>query len=202
MKLDEHYRALWWHVSQACPWIADDSPTEGLSYGGLGLLYVKLTGDPNFGSNLEWRSDKIMDFREGLLNILEVHWAQEDLEFLAIQEWELEIAYKRRLDVAQCQGRAPFAWDYQEIPIDIPEILAKEESAVENLKIAIPKPEVLTTGQSSANLCPALIASSGLHGQEMVNLYPQTPVIEVRDLIDFSAEEEQPDEPPAEDLVT
>ncbi|PIO09863.1 hypothetical protein AB205_0147790, partial [Aquarana catesbeiana] len=35
----------------------------------------------------------------------------------------------------------------------------------------------------------------------MVNLYPQTPVIELGDLIDFSAEEEQPDEPPAEELV-
>ncbi|PIO09421.1 hypothetical protein AB205_0103350 [Aquarana catesbeiana] len=35
----------------------------------------------------------------------------------------------------------------------------------------------------------------------MVNLYPQTPVIEIGDLIDFSAEEEQPDEPPAEELV-
>ncbi|PIO32465.1 hypothetical protein AB205_0130490, partial [Aquarana catesbeiana] len=75
------------------------------------------------------------------------------------------------------------------------------ESAVENLEIYIPKAEVLTTGQSSANLCPALIASSGFHGQEMVNLYPQTPVIEVGDLIDWSAEEEQPDEPPAEELV-
>ncbi|PIO09335.1 hypothetical protein AB205_0047120, partial [Aquarana catesbeiana] len=73
------------------------------------------------------------------------------------------------------------------------------ESAVENLKIAIPKPEVLTTGQSSANLCPALIASSGFQGQEMVNLYPQTPVAETGDLIDFSAEEEQPGEPPAEE---
>ncbi|PIO34500.1 hypothetical protein AB205_0171390 [Aquarana catesbeiana] len=260
IKLDESYRALRWHVSQACPWIADDSPTEGLSYGGLGLLYVKLTGDSNFGSDLEWRVDEIMDFREGLLNISEVHWAQEDLEFLAVQEWELEIAYRRLLDIAQCQGWAPFAWDYQEIPADNPEILAEEsamwqsnsvlcqpapaameaevlwrmqqvltdlddpvsawddlgwrnvpvqqharESAVENLEIAIPKPEVLTTGQSSANLCPALIASSGFHGQEMVNLHPQTPVAETGDLIDFPAEEEpseQPDEPPVEELLS
>ena len=52
MQLDESYRALQWHVSQACPWIADDSPTECLSYGGLRLLYVKLTGDSNFGSDL------------------------------------------------------------------------------------------------------------------------------------------------------
>ncbi|PIO29761.1 hypothetical protein AB205_0051670, partial [Aquarana catesbeiana] len=35
----------------------------------------------------------------------------------------------------------------------------------------------------------------------MVNLYPQTPVAETGDLIDFSAKEEQPDEPPAEELV-
>ncbi|PIO28137.1 hypothetical protein AB205_0062180, partial [Aquarana catesbeiana] len=76
------------------------------------------------------------------------------------------------------------------------------ESAVENLEIAIPKAEVVTTGQSSANLCPAPIASSGFHGQEMVNLYPQTAVAETGDLMDFSAEEEQPDEPPAEELVS
>ncbi|PIO26310.1 hypothetical protein AB205_0018410, partial [Aquarana catesbeiana] len=171
-------------------------------------------------------------------------------------EWELEIAYRRLLDVAQCQGWAPFAWDYQKIPVDNPEILAEEsamwqsnsvlcqpapaameaevlwrmqqvltnlddpvsawddlgwrnvpvqqharESAVENLEIAIPKAEVLTTGQSSVNLCPAPIASSEFHGKEMVNLYPQTPVIETGDLIDFSAVEEQPDEPPAEELL-
>ncbi|PIO37635.1 hypothetical protein AB205_0018380, partial [Aquarana catesbeiana] len=67
------------------------------------------------------------------------------------------------------------------------------ESAVENMEIAIPKAEVLTTGQSSANLCPALIASSGFHRQERMNLYPQTPVAETGDLIDFSAEEEQPE---------
>ncbi|PIO25142.1 hypothetical protein AB205_0107030, partial [Aquarana catesbeiana] len=36
----------------------------------------------------------------------------------------------------------------------------------------------------------------------MVNLYPQTPVAETGDLIDFSAEEEQPDEPPAEEPVS
>ncbi|PIO25810.1 hypothetical protein AB205_0058390 [Aquarana catesbeiana] len=201
MRLGESYRALQWHVSQASPWIADDSPTEGFGYGGLGLLYVKLTGDPNSGSDLEWRLDEIMDFREGLLNTSEVHWALEDIEFLAIQEWELEIAYRRLLDSAQSQGWAPFAWDYQEIPVDNSEILT-EEIAVENLEIAIPKAEVLTTGQSSANLCPAPIASSGFHGQVMVNLYPQTPVAETGDLIDFSAGEEQPDEPPAEELVS
>ena len=33
----------------------------------------------------------------------------------------------------------------------------------------------------------------------MVNLYPQTPVAETGDLIDFSAEEEQPGEPPPEE---
>ncbi|PIO35875.1 hypothetical protein AB205_0015350, partial [Aquarana catesbeiana] len=168
MKLDESYRALRWHVSQAYPWIADNSPMEGLSYGSLGLLYVKLTGYPNFGSDLEWWLDEIMDFREGLLNISEVHWALEDIEFLAIQEWELEIAYRGLLDSAQRQGWAPFAWDYQEIPVDNSEILAGE-SAVENLEIAIPKAE--------------------------------TPLAETGDLIDFSAEEEQPDEAPAEELV-
>ncbi|PIN99491.1 hypothetical protein AB205_0183740, partial [Aquarana catesbeiana] len=195
-----------------------------------------------------------MEHRERRLNVSEVHWAQEYLEFLAIQEWELEIAYRHLLDSDQQQGGSPFAWDYQEIPVDNSEIVAEEltmwqrhnsvlcqpapaameaevlwlmqqvltdldepvsalddlewrnvpvqqnarESAVENLEIAIPKAEVLTTGQSSANLCPALIASSGFHGEEVVNLYPQTPVAETGDLIDFSAEEEQPGEPPAE----
>ncbi|PIO23626.1 hypothetical protein AB205_0104180 [Aquarana catesbeiana] len=104
MRLDESYKALRWHLSQACPWIADDSPTESFGYGSLRLLYVKLTGDPNFGSDLEWRLDEIMDFREGLLNVSEVPWALEDIDFLAIQEWELEIAYRRLLDSAQHQG--------------------------------------------------------------------------------------------------
>ncbi|PIO27043.1 hypothetical protein AB205_0072310 [Aquarana catesbeiana] len=36
----------------------------------------------------------------------------------------------------------------------------------------------------------------------MVNLYPQTSVAETGDLIDFSVEEEQPDEPPAEELLS
>ncbi|PIO09646.1 hypothetical protein AB205_0108850, partial [Aquarana catesbeiana] len=102
------------------------------------------------------------------LNVSEGHWTQEDLEFLAIQEWELEIAYRQLLDSAQQQGGAPFAWDYQEIPVDNAKILA-EKSAVENLEIAIPKAE--------------------------------TPVIEIGDLMDCSAEEEQPGEPPAEKLV-
>ncbi|PIO13965.1 hypothetical protein AB205_0145580, partial [Aquarana catesbeiana] len=103
-----------------------------------------------------------------------------DLDHLLRKEQHLERAYRKLLEHVQQHAR---------------------ESAVENLKIAIPKPEVLTTGQSSANLSPALITSSGFHGQEMVNLYPQTPVIEIGDLIDFSAEEEQPDESPAEELV-
>ncbi|XP_077313352.1 uncharacterized protein LOC143933998 [Lithobates pipiens] len=128
MKLDESYRALRWHVSQACPWIADDSPMEGSSYSSLGLLYVKLTGDSKFGSDLEWQLDEIMDFRKGLLNISELHWALEDIEFLADQEWELEIAYRWLLDSAQCQGWNPFAWDYKEIPVDNSEILAEESA--------------------------------------------------------------------------
>ncbi|PIO12417.1 hypothetical protein AB205_0215630 [Aquarana catesbeiana] len=47
-----------------------------------------------------------------------------------------------------------------------------------------------------------MIASSGFHGQEILNPYPQTSVAETWDLIDFSAEEEQPDEPPAEELLS
>ncbi|PIO16204.1 hypothetical protein AB205_0179460 [Aquarana catesbeiana] len=175
------------------------APRKGFDYDGLGLLYWRLSRDPNFGSDREWRLEEIIEHRERRLNVSEGHWAQEDLEFLALQEWELEIAYRQLLDSAQQQGGAPFAWDYQEISVDNSEILV-EESAVENLEIAIPKAEVLTTGQSSANLCPALTQHSGFHGQEIVNLHPQTPVAETGDLIDFSAEKEQPDEPPAEEL--
>ncbi|PIO26956.1 hypothetical protein AB205_0124390, partial [Aquarana catesbeiana] len=108
-------------------WMRDTEPS-----GGLGLLYLKLTGDPNFGSDLEWWLDEIMDFREGLLNVLEVHWALEDIDFLGVQEWELEIAYRWLLDSAQRQGWAPFAWDYQEIPVytryQNSEILAEESA--------------------------------------------------------------------------
>ncbi|PIO39015.1 hypothetical protein AB205_0050390, partial [Aquarana catesbeiana] len=166
MRLDESYRALWWYVAQEFPWSADDSPTEGFDYDGLGLLYWRLSRDPNFGSDREWRLEEIMEHRKRRLNVSEGHWAQEDLEFLVVQEWELEIAYRQLLDSAQQQGGAPFAWDYQEIPVDNSKILA-EESAVENLE-KIPKAEALTAGQSSANLCPALIASFGFHGQEMI----------------------------------
>ncbi|PIO14989.1 hypothetical protein AB205_0159990, partial [Aquarana catesbeiana] len=104
-----------------------------------------------------------------------------DLDHLLRKEQHLERAYRKLLEHVQQHAI---------------------ESAVENLEIAIPKAEVLTTGQSSANLFPALIASSGFHGQEMVNLYPQTSVTETGDLIDFSVEEEQPDEPPAEELLS
>ena len=81
-----------------------------------------------------------MEHREQKLNVSEGHWLQEDLEFLAVQEWELEIAYRQLLDSAQQQGGAPVAWDYEEILDDNCEILA-DESVVENLKIAIPKAE-------------------------------------------------------------
>ncbi|PIO16205.1 hypothetical protein AB205_0179460 [Aquarana catesbeiana] len=145
------------------------APRKGFDYDGLGLLYWRLSRDPNFGSDREWRLEEIIEHRERRLNVSEGHWAQEDLEFLALQEWELEIAYRQLLDSAQQQGGAPFAWDYQEISVDNSEILV-EESAVENLEIAIPKAE--------------------------------TPVAETGDLIDFSAEKEQPDEPPAEELVS
>ncbi|PIO26074.1 hypothetical protein AB205_0155740, partial [Aquarana catesbeiana] len=169
MRLDESYRALRWYVAQECPWSVDDSPMQGFDYDGLGLLYWRLSRDPDFGSDWEWRLEEIMKHREGRLNVSEGHWAQEDLEFLAVQEWELEIAYSQLLDSAQQQGGAPFAWDYKELPVDNSEILA-EESAVENLEIAIPK--------------------------------AKTPVAETGYLIDFSAEEEPPDEPPAEELVS
>ncbi|PIO30316.1 hypothetical protein AB205_0132170, partial [Aquarana catesbeiana] len=115
-----------------------------------------------------------------MLGLAGVSELKPDLDHLLRKEQHLERAYRKLLEHVQQHAR---------------------ESAVENLEIAFPKPKVLTTGQSSANLCPALIASSGFYGQEMVNLYPQTSVAETGDLIDFSAEEEQPDEPPAEELL-
>ena len=123
MQLEESYRALRWHVSQTCPWIVDDSPTDGFGYGGRELLYEKLSGDPHFGSDLEWRLEEIMDYREEILNISEVLWALEVMEFLAIQKWELEIAYRRLLDSAQRQGWAPLAWEYPKESADSQEIL-------------------------------------------------------------------------------
>lgn len=73
-----------------------------------------------------------------MLNVSKVLWAQEDLEFLAIQKWELEIAYRRLLDSAQQHVWASFAWDYQEVPANSFEILA----------------EVSAVGQSNSVLCP------------------------------------------------
>ncbi|PIO29759.1 hypothetical protein AB205_0051670, partial [Aquarana catesbeiana] len=111
---------------------------------------------------------------------------------------EAEVLWRRQQVLTDLDDPVS-AWDdlgWRNVPVQ----QHARESAVENLEIAIPKAEVLTTGQSSANLCPTLIASAEFHGQEMVNLYPQTPVAETGDLIDFSAKEEQPDEPPAEEL--
>ncbi|PIO12475.1 hypothetical protein AB205_0005450 [Aquarana catesbeiana] len=116
-----------------------------------------------------------------MLGLAGVSELKPDLDHLLKKEQHLERAYRKLLEHVQQHAR---------------------ESAVENPGIAIPKPEMLTTGQGSANLCPALITSSGFHGQEMVNLYPQTSVAETWDLIDFSTEEEQPDVPPAEELLS
>ena len=106
---------------------------------------------------------------------------KHDLEYLLRKEQHLKRAYRELLEHVQQHAR---------------------ESAVETPEIAVPKVEVLTTGHSSASLCPAPIASSGFHGQEMVNLYPQTPIPETGDLIDFSVEEEPPSEPTAEERAS
>ncbi|PIO16593.1 hypothetical protein AB205_0105900, partial [Aquarana catesbeiana] len=134
-----------------------------------------------FGDEGEPTLEDLREYREAMLGLAGVSELKPDLDHLLRKEQHLERAYRKLLEHVQQHAR---------------------ELAVENLEIAVPKAEVLTTGQSSANLCPALIASSGFNGQEMVNLYPQTPVAETGDLIDFSAEEEQPDEPPAEELLS
>lgn len=71
-----------------------DSPAEGFGYGSLGLLFKRLSKDPDFGSDLEWRLGEILGYRDRRLNVSEVLWAQEDLEFLAIQKWDLQITYR------------------------------------------------------------------------------------------------------------
>lgn len=86
MRLDESYRALCWYVAQVCPWTGNNTPTEGFGYGGLGLLLERLSQDPDFGSDLEWRLEEISEYREQMLNVSEVPWALEDLDFLANQE--------------------------------------------------------------------------------------------------------------------
>ena len=92
------------------------------------------------------------------------------MEFLAVQEWELEIAYQRLLDSAQQPGGVPFAWDYQEISADNSEILA-DKSAVENLKIAIPK---------------AKADDVEFQGAWAVGSSPQPQITECMDLMDLS----------------
>ena len=69
MRLDESYRALWWYVAQECPWSADDSPMEGFDYDGLGLLYWRMSSDPDFGDDREWRLEDIIEHREEKLNV-------------------------------------------------------------------------------------------------------------------------------------
>ncbi|PIO38716.1 hypothetical protein AB205_0103790, partial [Aquarana catesbeiana] len=129
MRLDESYRALRWYVVQVCLWTVDDTPTEGFGYSSLGgLLLERLPQDPDFESGLEWRLEEISEYKERMLNVSEVPWARVDLEFLANQEWDLEIAYIQLLDSAQQQVWAPFTWDYQEIPADNSEILAEESA--------------------------------------------------------------------------
>ncbi|PIO28351.1 hypothetical protein AB205_0116110 [Aquarana catesbeiana] len=180
IELDNHYRTLQWHTEEGYLGETTECSPEGYDFGGPGLLWESLTDHFMFGDEGEPDLEDLREYRDAMLGLAGVSELKPDLDHLLRREQHLERAYRKLLEHVQQHAR---------------------ESAVENLKIADPNPEVLTTGQSSANLYPALITSSRFHGQEMVNLYPQTPVIEVGDLIDFSAEEEQPDEPPAEELV-
>ncbi|PIO34514.1 hypothetical protein AB205_0038780, partial [Aquarana catesbeiana] len=181
IELDNHYRALQWHTEQGYLGETTECSPEGYDFGGPGLLWESLTDSFVFGNEGEPTLEDLREYREPMLGLAGVSELKPDLDHLLSKEQHLERAYRKLLEQVQQHAR---------------------ESAVENLEIAIPKAEVLTTGQSSANLCPALIASPGFHGQEMVNLYPQTSVAETGDLIDFSVEEEQPDEPPAEELLS
>lgn len=73
MQLAESYRALRWHVAQVCPWTVDNTPTEGFGYCGLGMLCWRLSKDPDFGGDLEWCLEDIMDYKDWRLNVSEVH---------------------------------------------------------------------------------------------------------------------------------
>ncbi|PIO16595.1 hypothetical protein AB205_0105900, partial [Aquarana catesbeiana] len=181
IELDNRYQALQWQAEQRYLGETTKCSPEGYDFGGPGLLWESLTDRFVFGDEGEPTLEDLREYREAMLGLAGVSELKPDLDHLLRKEQHLERAYRKLLEHVQQHAR---------------------ELAVENLEIAVPKAEVLTTGQSSANLCPALIASSGFNGQEMVNLYPQTPVAETGDLIDFSAEEEQPDEPPAEELLS
>ncbi|PIO22687.1 hypothetical protein AB205_0119560, partial [Aquarana catesbeiana] len=181
IELDNLYQALRWHAEEGYLGETTECSPDGYDFGGPGLLWESLTDLFMFGDEGEPDLEDLREYRESMLGLAGVSELKPDLDHLLRKEQHLEKAYRKLLEQVQQHAR---------------------ELAVENPEIAIPKPEVLTTGQSSANLCPEMIASSWFHGQEMVNLYPQTSVAETWDLIDFSAEEEQPDEPPAEELLS
>ncbi|PIO09177.1 hypothetical protein AB205_0086250, partial [Aquarana catesbeiana] len=140
IELDNRYRALQWHAEQGYLGETTECSPEGYDFGGLGLLWESLTDHFVFGDEGEPTLEDLRDYREAMLGLAGVSELKPDLDHLLRKEQHLERAYRKLLEHVQQHAR---------------------ESAVENLKIAIPKPEVLTTGQSSANLCPALIASSG-----------------------------------------
>ncbi|PIO13065.1 hypothetical protein AB205_0181460, partial [Aquarana catesbeiana] len=193
IELDDLYQALQWHAEQGYLGETTEFSPEGYDFGGPGLLWESLTDHFVFGDEGEPDLEDLREYREAMLGLAGVSELKPDLDHLLRKEQHLERAYRKLLEHVQQHAR---------------------ESAVENLKITVPKPEVLTTGESSANLCPALIASSGFHGQEMNNLMslqlkifqdlcPTLLAIpETGDLIDVSVEEESPSKPPAEVLAT
>ncbi|PIO38653.1 hypothetical protein AB205_0170210, partial [Aquarana catesbeiana] len=118
-----------------------------------------------------------------MLGLAGVSELKPDLDHLLRKEQHLERAYRKLLEYVQQHAR---------------------ESAVETPEIDVPKPEVLTTGQSSANLCTApIVASAFLREERVQDLCPTLLEIpETGDLIDVSEEEEPPSKPPAEVLAT
>ncbi|XP_077323067.1 uncharacterized protein LOC143956755 [Lithobates pipiens] len=152
MRLDVSYRALRWFTAQLWPGTADGSLTEGVGYGGVGLLHQKMYRDPDFGSVEEWWLEDILDFRDEVLDLPEEACDLEELEFQVEQEWELEIAYKQLFDGDQQPGMAPIAWDClgeiadsckdveqmgPGVPLRFPILTAMEEAAMIQRALAV-----------------------------------------------------------------
>ncbi|PIO30337.1 hypothetical protein AB205_0116800, partial [Aquarana catesbeiana] len=183
IELDNHYRALQWHSEQGYLGEITECSPEGYYLGGPGLLWESLTDRFVFGDEGEPTLEDLQEYREAMLGLARVIELEPDLDHLLRKKQHLERAYRKLLEHVQQHAR---------------------ELAVKTLEIAIPKPEVLTTGQSSANLCPApTVASAFLREERVQDLCPTLLAIpETGDFIDISVEEEPPSKPPAEVLAT
>ncbi|PIO32017.1 hypothetical protein AB205_0157880, partial [Aquarana catesbeiana] len=152
---------------------------EGYDFGGPGLLWESLTDRFVFGDKGEPTLEDLREYIEAMLSLAGVSECKPDLDHLLRKEQHLERAYRKLLEHVQQHAR---------------------ESAVETPEIAVLKTEVLITGQSSANFCPAPTVASAFLREEVVGLSPTTLTGTCDFLPAASMELEQTS--PAEDLVT